>query len=77
MNTLGDTVSMILKERCVELRRCGGRYTGDHMFTEIPQNLQSTFTIKIKFCAVHLTDMQEGLTRYKFYLLRLKHQPNK
>ena len=40
VSTLGDTVSMILKESCVELRQCGGKYTGDHMFTEVPQNLR-------------------------------------
>ena len=40
VSTRGDSVSMILKESFVELRQCGGRYTGDHMFTEVPKNLR-------------------------------------
>ena len=43
VSTLGDTVSMILKENCVELRQCGDGYTGNHMFTEVPQNLRFVF----------------------------------
>ena len=43
VSTLGDTISMILKEGCVELRQCGSRYIGDHMFTEVPQNLSFVF----------------------------------
>ena len=31
---------MILKESSVELKEYGSRYTGDHMFTEVPQNLR-------------------------------------
>ena len=40
VSTLGDTDSMILKESFVELRQCGGRHTGDHMFTGVQQNLR-------------------------------------
>ena len=65
MSTLWDTISMILKERCIELMQCGGRYTGDHMFTKSEVR---TSTIKIKFCDVHLTGMQKGLVRYTLYL---------
>ena len=66
VSTLGDTISIILKESCVEMRQCGGTYTGDHMFTEVPQNQVGTSKMKIKFCVVRLTGMQEGLLGIQF-----------
>ena len=58
---------MILKGSCVELKQCGCRYIGDHVYRRSTKSEVCTSTIKIKFCVVHLTGMQEGLIRYIFH----------
>ena len=48
-----------------------------HVYRSSTKSEVCTSTIKIKFCVVHLTGMQEGLIMYNFFLIKIKSSTNK